>query len=176
MNRNQLKSLIKAIIKESIHDVNPEFKDGTVRPMSATGLEENEFDGKKLPKHNAKITSEEEKEANEIAKKIWKDELKSITFHSKSLNGRATFFKVNTGSTYYRWLNKNEQGQWFYTDDGGIRSKWVPFKNEVNEMSSSGAAGAYSSPFAFTNNKKGSPRGIAAAKKYGTVVGESPRV
>ena len=92
-------------------------------------MEENEFDGKKWPKHNAKISPQEKQEANEVAKKIWGDELKNITFHSKSLNGRETFFEVDTNSTYCRWLNKNKQGKWYYTDDEGIRAKWVPFES-----------------------------------------------
>ena len=276
MNKSQLKKLIKLVIKESVSmKKDSGFMDGVTDTMAAVNLEENEFDGKKNPKHNATITAEEMSEAKRIAEEIWHDELKDITFHSKSLNGRASFFKIDTNSTYFRWLSKNEQGEWFYTDDGGIRSKWVPFEiknktvneqtdedtldgkfvnrgeikleggldyetaykiasyhwdifgqsgkddrgvwnfqtrgnrwccavgmlngkpamlsvtttsgrlhllvgNELkvglNEESGTGAVGSYSTPFAFTKNKKGSPKGIEAAKKYGTVVGESSKL
>jgi len=44
------------------------------------------------------------------------------------------------------------------------------FPDNVNEMSDSGGAGAYQTPFAFSKNKQGSSRAIASAKKYGKVV------
>lgn len=47
--------------------------------------------------------------------------------------------------------------------------------DELEEMTSTGAVAGYSTPFAFTKNKKGSSKGIAAAKKYGKVVGESEK-
>jgi hypothetical protein len=46
----------------------------------------------------------------------------------------------------------------------------------TSEESSTGGVAGYSTPNAFTKNKKGSAKGIEAAKKYGKVVGEAPRV
>jgi hypothetical protein len=56
----------------------------------------------------------------------------------------------------------------------GADSSW--YNNVYNEQSCTGGVAGYMTPKAFTKNKKGSPRGIEAAKKYGTVVGEAPRV
>lgn len=42
--------------------------------------------------------------------------------------------------------------------------------NPLEEESGTGAVGGYSTPFAFSRNKLGSGRAIAAAKKYGKVV------
>jgi hypothetical protein len=42
---------------------------------------------------------------------------------------------------------------------------------KMDEMTGTGAVAGYSTPFAFSRkNKEGSPRAIAAAKKYGKVV------
>lgn len=70
-------------------------------------------------------------------------------------------------------LKKTKEGEWFYFD--ALRGKkWFPFseylKDELHEMSATGGVAGYSTPFAFTKNKKGSPRGIKAAEKYGKVV------
>lgn len=135
-------------------------------------IKENEFDDENLPKHNAKISNSEKQEADVIAKKIWGDTLKSINFHSTSLNGRSKFFKVNIDSTYFRWLNKNEQGQWFYTDDEGIRSKWLPFddKDKVNEMSTTaGVQGFLSKNWVDTDPKRKRMKSIAAKSVGGKV-------
>lgn len=56
--------------------------------------------------------------------------------------------------------------------DTSIKSK----QPKLDEMSTTGGVAGYMTPNAFTKNKKGSPRGIEAAKKYGKVVGEAPRV
>jgi len=55
--------------------------------------------------------------------------------------------------------------------DGDIQRIEDAALSSVDEMTGTGAVAGYSTPFAFSKkNKEGSPRGIAAAKKYGTVV------
>ena len=132
-------------------------------------VEENEFDGKKFPKHNAKVSSSEMKEAEGIARQIFGNEMKDIQFHSKSLDGRTSFFRINIGSTYYRWLSKNSSGQWQYTDDGGVRSNWKPFSPETSltEMTTTGTGTTgYNVPGAFSR-KGGSKAGVQGSRKLG---------
>ncbi len=66
------------------------------------------------------------------------------------------------------WRNRARQLSGDYSRAMLFLEKNPDYK--VNEMTSSGAAGAYNTPFAFSKNKMGSSRAIKSAKKYGTVV------
>ncbi len=132
-----------------------------------SGIKENEFDGKQFPVHNAKVSPEETREAEEIAKKIWGDTVKT-KFHSiDRLKGKHFWVTTNHPAYTTHYLCKMRDGKWIYSVGTGENSKWVPFHDEVNEMSSSGAAGGYLTPAAFTKNKKGSQRALNVTKKMG---------
>lgn len=72
-------------------------------------------------------------------------------------------------------MNK-EEARAFLKSKGYSDQQIQKLEGGLNEMSTTGGVAGYMTPNAFTKNKKGSPRGIAAAKKYGKVVGEAPRV
>ncbi|MDD4976766.1 MAG: hypothetical protein PHY93_20590, partial [Bacteriovorax sp.] len=93
--------------------------------------------------------------------------------------------KPDTDEFVVRWYEngKFNEDKSYFTDDAA--DAWNTFalmkmqvdkannpnlNNGVNEMSDSGGAGAYQTPFAFSKNKMGSSRAIASAKKYGKVV------
>ena len=182
----KLKQLIKHIIRESIQDVNPEFADGTVRPMPATSVaEDNEvyMKGKFVDRGEIKLEGGlDPKLANYIANNHWdvmgelgKDERGVFNYKTRGdrwccsvgmLNGKPAMLNVTTTPGRLQLLVGKELSN----------NSDKQLDEPINEMSSTGAAAGYSTPFAFTKNKKGSPKGIEAAKKYGTVVGEAPRV
>jgi hypothetical protein len=130
-------------------------------------MNENEFDGKHNPVHNAKVTPQEAKEANEVAKQIWGNTV-NAKFHSiDGLKGK--HFWVTTGSPVNKtnYLCKERSGQWTYSVGEGEHSRWVAFKSDVNEESSSGGAGAYSTPAWGTKHKGGSKRALDVTTKMG---------
>src|SRR5579862_1882459 len=104
-------------------------------------ISENEFDGKTILKHNAKVSPQELAEANKIAKQIWGngvtaefhsiDRLGGKHFHAKSFGGHP----VNkTG-----YLCKEKSGKWIYSVGEGENSRWVAITegdeaDAVNDM------------------------------------------
>jgi len=149
MKPSDLKKLIKECVKEV--------------------LSENEFDGKKWPKHDAKISPEEMEEAKTVASKIWQP-VYLTTFHSKSLDGKHKFFEIRlysaTGDRH--WMYKDEKGKWFYSKGHGIDSKFVPADEYLSEMSTTGGVAGYNIPGAFA--KKGGPhakKAMDVTKKMG---------
>jgi len=141
-----------ALIKECVEEV----------------LKENEFNGKKLPKHDAKISDEEMEEAKTVASKIWQP-VHLTRFHSTSLDGKTKFFEVllHSASGDRHWMYKDEHGKWFYGKGSGADSKFVPADEYLSEMSTTGGVAGYNTPFAFSKNKKGSKKGIEGSKSIG---------
>jgi len=135
--------------------------------MKAVNLE-NEFDGKKWPKHNAKISKEEMEEAKTVAHKIWQP-VYLTTFHSTSLDGKHKFFEIRlhsaTGDRH--WMYKDEHGKWFYSKGTGVESKFVPADEYLKEMSTTGGVAGYNTPFAFSKKSTGSKKAMDATKKAG---------
>jgi hypothetical protein len=86
-----------------------------------------------------------------------------------------TLKMTDAGANIMGGMNK-EEARSFLKSKGYSDQQIQKLEGGLNEMSTTGGVAGYMTPNAFTKNKKGSPRGIAAAKKYGTVVGEAPRV
>jgi len=252
----KLKQLIKHIIRESIQDVNPEFADGTVRPMPATGVAEGRYDAKpcdcgsgqnsfwandargipmkrvcpkcrdeKLKGYRQDVLSDPNYEADEPIEPDYQESVKENEDEGADLRGKFVDrgqIKLEGGldpklANYIannHWdvmgeLGKDERGVFNYKTRGdrwccavgmldgkpamlsvtttpgrlhllvGRELSNAHHENpapDLNEMSTTGGAAGYMTPNAFTKNKKGSPKGIEAAKKYGTIVGETPRV
>lgn len=83
-------------------------------------------------------------------------------FHSTTQFEYLIFWYDSSNVGYYSNMAKKQPK---------LLKKRIVSLESMNEESSSGAAGAYSTPFAFSRKSKdGSPKAIAAAKKYGTVV------
>lgn len=135
--------------------------------MKAVNVEENEFDGKQAPVHNAKISNAEMEEAKNVAYKIWQP-VYLTQFHSiDRLGGKhfVVYLHSATGDKHY--LMKDKSGKWLYSTGHGEESRWVSADEYLNEMTTTGAVAGYSTPFAFTKNKKGSKRALDASKKIG---------
>jgi hypothetical protein len=86
-----------------------------------------------------------------------------------------TLKMTDAGANIMGGMNK-EEARAFLKRMGYSDQSIQRLEGGLNEMSTTGGVAGYMTPNAFTKNKKGSPRGIAAAKKYGKVVGEAPRV
>jgi hypothetical protein len=115
--------------------------------------------------------------AETIARSLWPD-VKEVIPSGNLPNGAQVFSAKGGDGTQY--LAKTKDNKWKYVayEDGKKNTAhWVDYDpNALKEESSTGGVAGYSTPFAFSKNKKGSPKGIEAASKYGKVVGEAPRV
>ena len=172
------KSGFKFIQKEKIKEDSEEFKDGLTNTMAAVNIGENDDDdvikGKFVNRGEVKLDGGlEYDEAYKIANSQWdifgtygKDERGVWNFKTRGdrwccavgkLNGKPALLSVTANPGRLQLLVGDE----------------LNIDESITEMSTSAGAGSYMTPFAFTKNKKGSPKGIAAAKKYGKVVGES---
>ena len=97
-------------------------------------LNENEFDGYKLPKHNAKVSSQELAEANEVAKKIWGDGV-TAQFHSIDRLGGKHFHVKSFGghpANKTGYICKEKSGKWTYSVGEGEHSRWVSLNEAVS--------------------------------------------
>lgn len=256
MKRSQLKQLIKQIIRESIQDVNPEFADGTVRPMPATSVAEGRYDAKpcdcgsgqnsfwandargiplkrvcpkcrdeKLKGYRQDVLDNPNYEADEPIEPDYQESVvkednevymkgKFVDRGEVKLEGgldpKLANYIANNHWDVMGELGKDERGVFNYKTRGDrwccsvgmldgkpamlsvtttpgrlqllVGKELSANSNKqsdepINEMSSTGAAAGYSTPFAFTKNKKGSKKAIDATEKMGyKVVGESPRI
>lgn len=158
MKKSTLKSIIKHIIKESSNDF--EFKDGVETPMKAVNLQQ-ESDEESFYL-DAQAREDDAKNARERLELIDKA---GLTTEYETL--MKDIFKQPIKEFDRRALAIGQLEK---------KAREIVKQQKITEMSSTGGVAGYSTPFAFTKNKKGSPKGIEAAKKYGKVVGEAPRV
>jgi len=174
MKTSQLKKLIKLVIKESVSlKSDSQFKDGVTDTMGAVNMEESVY----LKNLQIPFSAREK-------------EIMILSVKSFSKGGHVVPDKINIvdfGKDFVvQCLLKAEKllaGKKKYVKDlsevTALIKKLSQKKEDeigIDEETSTGAVAGYSTPFAFTKNKKGSPKGIQAAKKYGKVVGEAPRV
>jgi hypothetical protein len=128
---------------------------------------ENEFDGFKYPKHNAKVSDAEMEEAKNVAHRIWQP-VYLTRFHSTGLNGYPKWFEVrlhsSTGDRYF--IYKDKTGKWFYQQGTGVDAKYVPADEYLTEMTVTGDVSGYNIPGAFAK-KGGSAKGIAGSAALG---------
>lgn len=97
-------------------------------------VKENEFDGRKMPKHNAKVSDEDMEEAKVVASKIWQP-VYLTRFHSTSLDGKHKFFEVllHSATGDRHWMYMDENGKWFYSKGSGAASKYVSADEYLTE-------------------------------------------
>ena len=141
-------------------------KDGAMFSGGKKKVKENEFDGKKWPKHNAKISPEEMEEAKNVAAKIWQP-VYLTQLHSTSLDGKTKFFVVYlhsyTGDKHYMYKDAN--GKWFYAKGHGAESKFVPADEYLTETVTGDVSG-FQVP-GWVSRKGGSKAGVAGSAALG---------
>lgn len=96
-----------------------------MKAKAYSGLKENEFDGYKAPKHDATVTADEMKEAQDIASKIFGG-VYITRFHSKGLKGWPIYFEVSLHGPNgeKRWICKGKDGKWLVSSGKGKSSRW----------------------------------------------------
>jgi len=140
-------------------------KDGAMFSGGKKKVKENEFDGKKWPKHNAKISPEEMEEAKNVAAKIWQP-VYLTQFHSISADGGkhfVVFLHSATGDKHYMYKDKN--GKWFYSKGVGAESKFVPADEYLNETVTGDVSG-FNVP-GWVSRKGGSKKGVEGSAALG---------
>lgn len=143
-------------------------------------LNENEFDGKRWPIHNAKSSPEDDKTANRIARTLWTDVL-SVTFHSASLNNKSKHYVVKKATDpKQRVVYKDGNNKWHYNDGYGVLSTWkqvedVPVNTrstqpQVSEMTGTSAvAGFYGKNWIDPDPKRTRIKSIAVKSVGGNI-------
>lgn len=175
-------ALVKALIPKISGGVkqedSSEFKDGLTTNMKAVNLENETPQAAERDLDDPKVV------AHSIYQPVY------LTRFVQDLPDGSKLYEIllHSANGPRHYIKQDKSKKWFYATrrDGAVT--WNPadeyiadyeaFRKEkgLTEMSATGGVAGYSTPFAFTKNKKGSPRGIEAAKKYGKVVGEAPRV
>ena len=168
MKKSELKSLIKSIVKEAM-TTRFELDSGLTKAVNLQEEEETYMRGKFVNRGDVKLQRGlDYKTAEKIANNHWDifgsmgaDENGVFNFKIRGdrfccavgmFNGKPAMLNVTTTPGRLQLLVGDE------------------LNPSLEEMSATGGVAGYSTPFAFTKNKKGSPRGIKAAEKYGKVV------
>jgi hypothetical protein len=144
------------------------FKSKKSINKSSRPVTENEFDGKEMPKHNAKCTPEEEAEANRIAKEIWGWQVGPMRLHSIDRLGGKHFWSDEHSVLKSRHIIcKQRDGAWIYVKGDGLQAMWVKFENEpLAEITTTNSVAGYNIPGAFSR-AGGSARGVESSDKLG---------
>jgi hypothetical protein len=183
IKKSALTELIQHIVKKVVSEMNvkEETTTASISPITTPfafkkkNVKEDNYVGN-IPKNDtSKVKSSDSEEAIAVAKKIWGNGVTSATPHQTSNGG--TYFKVDSGDTYYDFIFKSRDGKWWRTSEGGIRSKFIPVPTDtdirISEMtttshgedSSAGTPG-YNIPSAFST-KGGSKKGIEVSAALG---------
>ena len=175
ISTKHLKLLIGSILKESISlKTDSEFKDGVTDTMAAVNMENSNVKTEWTPIDNGFYRI-----SNEFAKKLSNGKLPGAAMERLVVAPKG--FPSKSGFVWLAPTKFEQKIVWSIRDsigwklEGGLAVLSTK-ENNLSEESSTGGVGGYSTPFAFSKNKKGSTKGIEAAAKYGKIVGETPRV
>jgi hypothetical protein len=147
-----------------------QFK-STLGPMYAVNLENlkqkiREMVKEKLKEYsNLPSSNSFSNEVEKIADSIW-----GGVYSAKLAKDTGTdliyIIRLHSESGPVKILKKDVNNEWFYVSDD--RKKWVPIdKSNLKEISTTGGVAGYMTPYAFSRNKKGSPKAIQSSEKLG---------